>query len=67
MELVSLTTFWMELCLKFGGNLLSLKASRTSTKIDDISRVLAGDLMMILMFLTGAGVFDDVMDGLHMP
>ena len=23
--------------------------------------------MMILMFLTGAGVLDDVMDGLHMP
>ena len=25
------------------------------------------ELMMILMFLTGAGVLDDVMDGLHMP
>ena len=25
------------------------------------------ELMMILMFLTGAGVLDDLMDGLHMP
>ena len=25
------------------------------------------ELMMILMFLTGAGVLDDVLDGLHMP
>ena len=25
------------------------------------------DLMMILMFLTWAGVFDDIMDGLQMP
>ena len=25
------------------------------------------ELMMILIFLTGAGVLDDVMDGLHMP
>ena len=25
------------------------------------------ELMMILMFLKGAGVFDDNMDGLHMP
>ena len=25
------------------------------------------ELMMIGMFLTGAGVLDDVMDGLHMP
>ena len=32
----------MELCLKVGGNLLSLKASRTPSKIDDITRVLAG-------------------------
>ena len=30
------------LCLKFGGILLSLKASRTLSKIDDISRILAG-------------------------
>ena len=32
----------MELCLKFGGNPLSLKASRTPSKNDDISRILAG-------------------------
>ena len=25
------------------------------------------DLMMILMFLTGAGVLGDILDGLHMP
>ena len=25
------------------------------------------ELMMILMFLTGAGVLDDVLDGLRMP
>ena len=25
------------------------------------------ELMMILMFLTGAGVLDDIMDGLQMP
>ena len=25
------------------------------------------ELMMILMFLTGAGILDDVLDGLHMP
>ena len=25
------------------------------------------ELMMILMFLTGTGVLDDVLDGLHMP
>ena len=25
------------------------------------------ELMMILIFLTGAGVLDVVMDGLHMP
>ena len=56
----------MKLCLKFGGNLLSLKASRTPSKIDDISQVLAGALIMILMFLTGAGVLDDIMDGLPM-
>ena len=32
----------MQLCLKFGWNLMSLKASRTPVKINDISRVLAG-------------------------
>ena len=32
----------MELCLKFGKNLLSLKASRTPSKIDDISGVQSG-------------------------
>ena len=31
-----------ELCLKFGLNLLGLNASRAPSKIDDISRVLAG-------------------------
>ena len=25
------------------------------------------ELMMIMMFLTGAGVLDGIMDGLHMP
>ena len=25
------------------------------------------ELMMILMILTGAGVLDDILDGLHMP
>jgi hypothetical protein len=25
------------------------------------------ELMMILMFLTGTGVLDDIMDGLQMP
>ena len=25
------------------------------------------ELMMIFMFLTGAGVLDDFLDGLHMP
>ena len=56
----------MELCLKFAWNLLSLKASRTPSKIDDNSQVLAEVLMIILMFLTGAGVLENVMDGLHM-
>ena len=32
----------MELCWKFGWNLLSIKTSRTPSKIDDIFRVLAG-------------------------
>ena len=35
-------------------------------KIDDICSFLA-ELMMIWMFLTGAGVLHDVLDGLHMP
>ena len=109
-------------CLKFGWNLLSLKASRTLSKMDDISGVFAGDdddcgcswlgLVSLMtfwmvcicseealfkiwlksvefegimnplkdgwhfwsfcwrwwwlwMFLTGAGVLDDVLDGLH--
>ena len=43
---------------------MSLKASRTPSKIDNISRVLA-DLMMILMFQTGVCILDDVLDGLH--
>ena len=25
------------------------------------------ELMMILMFLTGEGIFDDILDGVHMP
>ena len=45
---------------------MSLKASRTPSKIDDIFRFLAG-VDDDLMFLTGAGVLDDVLDGLHMP
>ena len=32
-----------ELCLKFGWNPMNLKASRTLSKIDDISGILAGD------------------------
>ena len=44
---------------------VEFKGIKNSLK-DDISGVLAGVLMMILMFLTGAGVLDDVMDGLHM-
>ena len=56
----------MELCLKFGLNLLSLKVSRTPSKICDIFRVFAG-VDDELMFLTGAGLLDDVLDGLHMP
>ena len=36
------------------------------SKIDDICRFLA-ELMMIWMFLTGAGVLNDILDGLHMP
>ena len=112
-----------KLCLKLGWNLLSLKASRTLSKIDDISGVFDGidddcgcswlGLMSLMtfwmvclcseeamlkiwlnsyefegikiplkdgwhfwsfcwswwwlwMFLTGAGVLDDVLDGLHM-
>ena len=35
-------------------------------KIDDISRILAG-VDDELMILTGAGVLDDIMNGLHMP
>ena len=42
-------TFWIvqiclrKHCLKFGWNLLSLKASRTLSKMDDIAGVAAGD------------------------
>ena len=44
---------------------MSLKASRTPSKIDDISRVLAGvDYDFDVPDL--AGVLDDVMDNLHM-
>ena len=45
---------------------MSFKASRIPSKIDDISGILAwvGD---DLMFLTGAGVLNDIMDGLQMP
>ena len=112
-----------KLCLKFGWNLMSLKASRTLSKMDDISGVFAGvdddcgcswqglvSLMSfwmvcicseealfkiwlksvefegikiplkdgwhfwsfcwswwwLWMFLTGASVLDDVLNGLHM-
>ena len=53
----------MELCLKIGKNLLSLKASRTPSKINEISRVLAG----VDDYIDIPGVLDDFMDGLHMP
>ena len=44
---------------------MSFKASRTPSKIDDNLEFLL-DLMIILMFLTGAGVLDDVLDGFNM-
>ena len=55
-----------ELWLKFGWNLLSLKASRTPSKIDDISRDLAG-VDDDFDVLTRAVVLDDIMIVLHMP
>ena len=55
-----------ELCLKFGWNLMNLKASRTLSEIDDILGILAGD-DDDFAFLTGAGVLDDIMDGLQLP
>ena len=42
---------------------MSLKASRTPSKINEISKFLAG-VDDNLMFMTGAGVLDDIMDGL---
>jgi hypothetical protein len=45
---------------------MSLKASRTPSKIDDISRVFAG-VDDDFYFLTGAGILDDVLHSLHMP
>ena len=55
----------MELYLKFGQNPMSLRASRTSLKMTFVA--FWPELMMIWMLLTGAGVLDDVLDGLHMP
>ena len=45
---------------------MSLKASRTPSKIDDICRFLVG-VDDDFDGLTGAGVLDDVFDSLHMP
>ena len=45
---------------------MSLKASRSPSKIDDFSKVLAG-VDDDIDVPTGAGVLDDIMDGLHMP
>ena len=44
---------------------MSLNASRTLSKIDDKVDFWL-KLMMIVIFLTGAGVLDNVLDGLHM-
>ena len=44
---------------------MSLKASKNPSKIDDIVDFWL-ELMMILIFLTGAGVLDDILDGPHM-
>ena len=55
-----------ELYLKFSWNLMHLKASRTPSKIDDMSQIQL-ELMMILMFLTGVGVLGDDLDGLQIP
>ena len=51
--------------VKIRSNLLSLKASRTSSKIDDISTVLAG-FDEDFDVPDWAGVLDDVLYGLHM-
>ena len=45
---------------------VTFKGIKNSLKDDDISRVLL-ELIMIMIFLTGAGDLDGVMDGLHMP
>ena len=45
---------------------MSLKASRTPSKIDDICRFMAG-VDDDLMFLTGTNVLDAILDGMHMP
>ena len=45
---------------------VEFKGIKKPSRIDDISRVLAG-VEMILMFLTGASVLDDILNGLHMP
>ena len=45
---------------------MSLKASRTPSKIDDISRILAG-VDDDFYFPDRAGVVDDILHGLHMP
>ena len=55
-----------ELCLKFGRNSMSLKATRTASRLMTFWEFLLV-LMMILMFLTGAAVLDDVLHGLHIP
>ena len=41
-------------------------ALRTPLMINDISRVIAG-VDDNFMFLTGAGVLDEILDGLNMP
>ena len=51
-----------KLCLKFSGNPMSLKASRTPSKKNDISGILAG----VDDDFDVPGVFDDIMDGVQM-
>ena len=54
-------TFWMFSTYPDGAMLKELP-QRSMTFLEFLL-----ELMMILMFLSGAGVLDDVMDGLHMP
>ena len=51
--------------LKFGSNLLSLKAPGTLSKINDIAGVAAGVYEDDGNFLTGASVLHDILYCLH--